>query len=544
MSNDKSDESGTFHPGPAKFKPSMPLSGAKTGAEREVETGPDTERRSNKRDIGEDKAAQLAAIKKLLGNDHPLAFSNYDISAEDLASLEEEMKTDFDCVEVARLKYLSEHDELTGQKNRIKLHEALESEISKARKDNIFCSFLITGINNLSIINDTFGYQLGDEVISSVAYELAKALRKHDVIGHYSTNKFGLILPCCGPDALHLTMKRLIAHIGNTPVMTSKGLIPLTISIGGVVMPQFASNAQEAVSRSLEALDQAKRHSANSYRIYEYSSERDAHRQRNLQLSREIISALNEKRMRVALQPIVCAKSRDIAHYETLLVMECGDGEMISAGEFLPVAEKLGLCRLIDFRTLELGIELLKNDPALNLTLNVSSTTTNDSNWLIAMRSFSGRDRSIMERLTVEITETVSIQDIERTASFVSSLRELGCGVAIDDFGTGYSSFHNLRALDANLVKIDGDFIKNIIHSPVDQIFVKSLVALARDLNMETVAEWVRDEETANYLNEIGVDYFQGYLFGKPVVVEEAIIRSDDEFLKDVDLQASSGRTA
>lgn len=512
-------------------------------AQKPVEPSCDTERRQNKRDIGEDKASQLAAVKTLLGNGHPLALKNFNVTEEELAELESIASAEFDYMEVARLKYLSEHDELTGQKNRIKLHEALEDEIKNARKDNVFCSFLIAGIDNLAVINDCFGYQLGDEVISSVAFELAKALRKRDVIGRYSTNKFGLILPRCGPDALQQAMQRLITKISEAPVKTSKGLVPLTISVGGVVMPQFAGDAQEAVSRSLEALDQAKRHSSCGFHIFEHSSEREAQRQRNLQISEEIISALNEKRMRLALQPIVSARTGDVAHYETLLVMQCENGEMVTAGEFLPVAEKLGLCRLIDFRTLELAVTLLKNNPSLKLTLNVSSTTTSDPNWLIAMRACAGRERAIMERLTVEITETVSIRDIERTASFVSSLRDLGCGVAIDDFGTGYSSFHNLRSLDANMVKIDGAFIKNIKGSTADQVFVKSLVSLARDLGLETIAEWVVDEETARLLRDIGVDYFQGYYFGKPVVVDEALFHAEAEPATDfaIDMMNKSG---
>jgi EAL domain-containing protein (putative c-di-GMP-specific phosphodiesterase class I) len=200
--------------------------------------------------------------------------------------------------------------------------------------------------------------------------------------------------------------------------------------------------------------------------------------------------------------------------------MECNDGEMIPAGEFLPIAEKLGLCRLIDYRTLELAIDLLKEDEALHLALNVSSLTTNDPNWLIVMRAKAGRDRSVIERLMVEITETVSIKDLEETASFVASLRDLGCSVAIDDFGAGYSSYKNLRVLDVDVVKIDGDFIKDILQCKEDQIFVGSLIALAKSFDMKTVAEWVDNEETACFLRDMGIDYLQGFAMGRPKVVQ------------------------
>ncbi len=460
--------------------------------------------------------------RQMPGSDNraPLAISTSELTSKQMDTLDDLLDNESECIETERLKFLSEHDELTGQKNRLKLHEALEDQIVWAKKNNQFSSFIMAAIDNLSLINDTFGYQLGDEVIAAVAIKLAGALRKHDVIGRYSANKFGLILPRCGPDALHSTSTRLINSIADEPVRTSKGIIPVTISIGGVVLPQFANNAQDAVSHSLEALDKAKKKAANGYVIYEHSSEREAHRKRNLQIADEVLNALNSKRMHLSLQPIVCAKTHQPVHHECLLVMECNDGEMISAGEFLPIAEKLGLCRLIDYRTLELTIDLLKQDPSLHLALNVSSLTTADSNWLIVMRAYAGRDRSVMERLMVEITETVSINDLEETASFVSSLRDLGCSVAIDDFGAGYSSYKNLRFLDVDLVKIDGAFIREVLTSKADQIFVGSLIDLAKAFDMKIVAEWVDDEETATYLRDAGVDYLQGFKFGKPEIVQ------------------------
>lgn len=477
-------------------------------------------------EMSEKNLAALEEIDRILGDDTPPVLRGVQLTDEQLGSLGNLLENENECIETERLKYLSEHDELTGQKNRIKLHEALEEQILWSRKNNLFSSFVIAGIDNLSIINDTFGYQLGDEVIAAVAYQLAKALRKHDVIGRYSANKFGLILPRCGPDALHSTAHRLLSSVADEPIKTSKGLIPVTITVGGVVMPQFANTAQEAVSRSLEALDNTKRKSANSYVVYEHSSDRETHRQRNLQIADEIISALNDKRMHLSLQPIVCSTTREAKHHECLLVMECNDGEMIPAGEFLPIAEKLGLCRLIDYRTLELCIQLLKHDENLHLALNVSSLTTNDPNWLIVMRSLAGRDRSVIERLMVEITETVSINDLEETSSFVSSLRSLGCSVAIDDFGAGYSSYKNLRVLDVDVVKIDGDFIKNLMNCKEDQIFVNSLIALAKSFNMKIVAEWVDNEETACYLRDIGIDFLQGYAMGMPKV---AVMTADQD---------------
>ena len=468
------------------------------------------------------------------GSRTPLAITGTHINPEQLATIAEEMGNEVDQVETARLKYLSEHDELTGQKNRIKLNEALEEQISWSKKNNLFSSLIIAGIDNLAVINDTFGYQLGDEVITAVARELSTVLRKRDVIGRYAANKFGLILPRCGPDALHSASSRLLGHIADKHILTSKGLIPVTISIGGVVVPRHAETGDEALSRALEALDRTKQKGSNTYVIYEHHSDREATRKHNLYIADEIISALNDQRMYLSLQPIVSAKTREVAHQECLLVMECQNGEIINAGRFIPIAEKLGLCRLIDFRTLDLSMEMLKKDPDLKLAINVSSLTMRDPNYLVVMNAQANRDRQILERITIEITETVSIDDFDEAESFVATLHDLGFKVAIDDFGAGYSSYRYLRSLNADIVKIDGDYIKNVTTSKDDQIIVRSLIDLAKAFHLETVAEWVTDEATARYMEEAGIDYLQGFGIGKP---EIALREISDETEIDTDAE-------
>ena len=233
-----------------------------------------------------------------------------------------------------------------------------------------------------------------------------------------------------------------------------------------------------------------------------------------------IIRALNERRMILALQPIVRAGDRRPAFYEALLRMRETDGTIVPAGAFIPVAEQLGLVRLIDQRMLELAIKVLRASPNLNISLNVSGETASDPAWLNSLRGLTNGDDAIMRRMMVEITETTAITDIEESVMFVKSLRELGCRVAIDDFGAGYSSFHNLRRLDFDIVKIDGAFVKDLPNSPEDQILVRALVDLAQNFSMETVAEWVTDEATAKIVEAAGISYMQGFHFGQPKIID------------------------
>jgi EAL domain-containing protein (putative c-di-GMP-specific phosphodiesterase class I) len=221
--------------------------------------------------------------------------------------------------------------------------------------------------------------------------------------------------------------------------------------------------------------------------------------------------------MRLVLQPMVGAISGKPEIYECLLRMEKTDGSLVSAGEFIPVAEQLGLARLIDRRTLELSIDLLRRHKDLILSLNVSGLTCSDHEWLVTLQRLTGGKRDITSRIIIEITETAAIQDLDQSINFVDTLKDMGCRVAIDDFGAGYTSFKNLKLLNVDMVKIDGAFVKNMANDTSDQIFIKTMIELAKTFGMETVAEWVGDEHSAKMLAEAGITYLQGFYYGLPV---------------------------
>jgi EAL domain-containing protein (putative c-di-GMP-specific phosphodiesterase class I) len=242
--------------------------------------------------------------------------------------------------------------------------------------------------------------------------------------------------------------------------------------------------------------------------------ERDAQRRVNIRVTDEIVTALNERRIAMAFEPVVEASSRQRAFYECLIRMEQGNGQVLLAPDIVPVAERLGLIRLVDHRVLELVIAELAAAPQVALSLNISPDTTMDPDWWASIESLMRAHPGAAERLIVEITETVAIQDIDNLRSFVIRLKNLGSRIAIDDFGAGYTSFRNLRKLDVDIVKIDGAFVQNIAASADDRAFVQTLIDLARRLKIKTVAEWVQDEEAAGLLRDWGCDYIQGRLIG------------------------------
>ncbi len=424
-------------------------------------------------------------------------------------------------LEEQRLLYRSDHDELTGQLNRIRLTDALGAVVTRADRTRQPCAFLMAAVNNLAVINETFGFDVGDEVIAATARLIRGKLRGGDTIGRYSSNKFGIILNDCGPGAMRVAADRFIKAVREATIETTGCALSASISVGGVLLPDHATTAHQALSHSLQALDHAKSRRQDAFMAYEPSAAKESTRRRNITIADEVISALDNNRMMIALQPIVSTVSRQPDLYECLLRMQRPDGMLVSAGEFIAIAEQLGLSRLIDRRTLELSIEVLRRHPGIHLSVNVSGLTASDHEWLVTLHRLTGGRRSMTERLTIEITETAAIHDLDLSINFVDTLKELGCRVAIDDFGAGYTSFKNLQILNVDMVKIDGSFVKNLLEQPTNRVFIKTLVEIAQTFGLDTVAEWVADEETAKIVAGCGITHMQGYLFGRPLMATD-----------------------
>jgi EAL domain-containing protein (putative c-di-GMP-specific phosphodiesterase class I) len=235
-------------------------------------------------------------------------------------------------------------------------------------------------------------------------------------------------------------------------------------------------------------------------------------------VSDEIVSALRDRRIMIALQPLVHASTSVPAFHEALMRLRCADGAMALPAAILPTAEKSGLIQLIDQRVLDLGLQKLREDADMRIAVNMSGHTLHDPHFFIRLSAALESCKEMAGRLTIELTETCVIEDVEATVRAVGVIRRLGAKVAMDDFGAGHTSFKNLRRCEFDLVKIDGAFIQNLARSSEDRFFVRTLIDLARHIGIPTVAEWVEDEETATILRDWGVDYLQGDYFGAAAV--------------------------
>ena len=413
-----------------------------------------------------------------------------------------------------RLTYLSRYDDLTGELNRRCLTEILAAALEDAAKIRTSFGFLIVSVDDLARVNEAHGYGIGDEVIAAGAKRLRTKIRGADTLGRLSGNKFGVILKECVPDNLASAAERFVITMRDDVVRTSAGPVAITASVGGIVAPRHAQTVADVLARAHEALSAGKHKRRGSVEVFRPNVERDAARRENMRASDEIISALNERRLIPAYEPVVEAASRRPAFHECLMRIRRSDGSIVTAHEIMPIAERLGLVRLIDHRMLELVVAEMTAVPNLRLSLNVSPSSTIDVAWWQALMASLASDTSLAQRLIVEITESAAIQDIDETRGFVMRLKDLGCRIAIDDFGAGYTSFRTIRKLGVDILKIDGSFIKNLPSSPDDQAFARMLIELAHHLGLQTVAEWVQDSTTAAMLANWGCTYLQGALIG------------------------------
>ncbi len=372
----------------------------------------------------------------------------------------------------------------------------------------------MAAIDRLAMINETYGFDVADDPIAQVGRRLGSGLRSGDTIGRYAGNKIGMILINTNEHAVTGAANRILESVQGPAIRTDVGSVPVTISMGGILIPRHARIAREAMMRAEDALSQTRALPVGGFCLFDHSEQRKPVRKRSIKIADEIVSALNDRRFAVAYQPIVLGVGDQPAMYECLLRMIYPNREIVAAGMFIETAEELGLARMLDLRRTR------ARGPAPRHRRNAdaecfSALTAMSPEWLESLEIALRPNRELARRLIVEFTETVAIKDIEASMRFVTALKDLGCHVAIDDFGAGYTSFRNLQLLDVDLVKIDGSFIRGLNHNPGDQVFVKDLVDLARNFDLPTVAEWVTSEKDAALLLDWGVNYLQGFFCGE-----------------------------
>jgi diguanylate cyclase (GGDEF)-like protein len=422
-----------------------------------------------------------------------------------------------------RLFVESRIDSLTGTFNRLRLLTILETTLNEAKRYQTSCGFAVLSLENVSVLNETYGVAIVDELIAGLGKRLRSRMRAGDALGRFSSTTFGIVLANCDQAAIEVACTRFLRCVYDEPIEVTHGSIPVRVSIAALSLPRYARTLSDAMSRISDTLAEVRAQGGGVIKLYSPDMSRAEEREQNLKLAEDLLCALNEGRVTLAFQPVQSIETGKPAWYEVLARIR-GNDDIIADGvaDYVVAAEKLGMVHLLDRKVLELAFTALQHDPALKLAVNVSACTINDPEWRDMLEVGLASNPSAATRLMVEITETMALTDLRVVTQFVEFLHGKGVQVAMDDFGSGHTSFRALRQLGVDVVKIDGTFVRDALNSQQDRAFVKAVVSLATELGCTTVAECIESEELYRLMAELGVTYVQGRLTGAPAVAPQA----------------------
>ena len=389
----------------------------------------------------------------------------------------------------------------------------LRQAINYARKESESGALLIVSISNFAMIMNAYGHDNSEKIMLDIIGILQKEFDTNAFIERINHEQIGIILKSCDKATMANHARKIHSITQDYGAASPIGALHVTCSIGGVDFPAGATDAVDALDKSYIALNSTL---GMSYCTYKDTLDESLLYRQQMGLANYLRRAIAENRLRMAYQPVVSSVDGSISHYEALLRIISKDGKISSAGALIPVAERMGLIDMVDHLVFDMVCKELANSPNIHLAFNVSNLTTSNFHWLEYAVNVLKQNPDIARRTIVEITETAAQRDLRRTAYFVSTLQAQGCKVALDDFGSGYTSFRQLKTLSVDIVKIDGAFIKDLTENSDNRFFVKTMLDFAKGFGLTSVAEYIEKGETAKLLMELGVDYMQGYYFGKP----------------------------
>jgi diguanylate cyclase (GGDEF)-like protein/PAS domain S-box-containing protein len=421
-----------------------------------------------------------------------------------------------------RLSYHASHDLLTGLVNRREFEARLERALKSARARETSYALLYVDIDQFKIINDSCGHGAGDTLLSQVGALLKGRIRWRDTVARLGGDEFGLLIESCTPDEVQKTAEQLREAIREHRFTWEDRSFRLGASIGIVQIADESETVATLLNAADSACQAAKEAGRNRIHTYRQNDIDLMRRRREMQWAARINNALEENRFdlyRMTIQPLQAEEPG--AHYELLLRMRDENGQLVSPDLFIAAAERYGLIANIDRWVVEHAFRWLvseadERERLALCSINLSGHSLADNEFLpFVIRQFqrSGLDAS---KICFEITETAAIHSFAQASRFINALRELGCKFALDDFGTGLSSFGYLKHFPVDFIKIDGSFVKEMLHDPIDREMVRSINEIGHLTGKKVIAEWAENGEIIAMLRGIGIDYAQGYGIAEP----------------------------
>ena len=429
-----------------------------------------------------------------------------------------------------RIEHLAHHDALTGLPNRLHLQIFLEQSILIATRMSEQLVVMFLDLDRFKVVNDTLGHSVGDALLVQVATRLKSCLREYDAVARLGGDEFVVVLR--GNDILSdaATVAKKINHRLSQPYLVGSHTLRASASIGIAIYPDNAAHIDDLMKNADTAMYVAKSDGGNGFRFF--SGDMNLHAHEKLKMENDLYEALEKQELRLFYQIQVDRLARPVGA-EALIRWLHPERGLVSPLQFIPLAEESGLILPIGHWVLETACAQLKawEGDALTrdliLSVNLSAKQFRQVDFAAQVQVVVQRHAINPARLVLEITESLLLKNIENVIATMNELNAVGVQFSLDDFGTGYSCLQYLKRLPLYQLKIDQSFVRELATDKSDQAIVRTIIAMAQNLNLDVIAEGVETKEQQRLLISRGCAHFQGYLFSKPVPIDdfEALLR-------------------
>ena len=419
----------------------------------------------------------------------------------------------------SKIEYLSHHDALTDLPNRLLLNARLNKSIEKANEECQSLAVLFLDIDNFKIINDSYGHTIGDKIIKLVSKRLQKNIRKNDTIARIGGDEFIIVIEDIQEQKNVQKIVNKILKDFIEPIKLQEYLFDTTISIGVSLFPQHGLNYEDLIKHADTAMYCAKDSGKNQVQFYKDEMTSDIFKK--IMIKQEIKDALQNNEFEVYFQPQIDIKTKKLIGAEALVRWNHQYLGLIPPDQFIPSAEETKLIIPLGEYVLEKSIKFMKKLHDLNIlkdgviAINVSGEQIKHSNIIETIIKSLKQNQLEPKFVEIEVTETFIMQDVNKSIKLFKEIKDIGLKLAIDDFGTGYSSLNYLKQFPIDKLKIDKSFIDELPFNQKDIAIAKTIIALAKGLNLKTIAEGVENNKQADFLKKEGCDEIQGWLYSK-----------------------------
>ncbi len=414
----------------------------------------------------------------------------------------------------SRMRWLANHDALTGLVNRHRFVEDLKRTYDQVTRGGTMAAVLLFDLDNFKEINDTSGHAAGDALLRTIAEELRARARKSDIVARLGGDEFAMLMPNTDAYGASAFARQINERLAQVPFVYGERRYRTGASIGIALLPQHGNDSEDLLAHADLAMYEAKRAGRSCYRIFAHEHEVTGALAAGVHWKDLLTRAIAEGRLFFEYEPVVELGSGAVAFHEALLRLRLEDGRVVYPGEFLPAAQRAGLGFEIDCYVVRLAMQVLGSDAARSLSVNLSTAVLADGYWAEEVKTAVGEGRLDSSRLIFEITETGMIADMTEARRIMDEIVALGVRFAVDDFGLGFSSLYYLKQLPANFVKIDQSLVKGLAKNTQDRDFVRAITTMIRCYGRTVVAEGVEDAATLTLLHEMGVTLVQGFYLG------------------------------